>query len=147
MEPVTFSLAADGRGREEALRARFGRFWSTAKGDPFVRSCLARAIHSLGRVWLCCSSRSGASGLRARRIRLRARPLAPRTRPPTTRSHSWSPLRLRSDRQTRSPLSASRVASSSAFVLSACALLLERRRSQTLASNRQPEIPSLQEEG
>jgi hypothetical protein len=33
------------------------------------------------------------------------------------------------------------------LVLSACALLLERRRSQTLASNRQPEIPSLQEEG
>ena len=33
------------------------------------------------------------------------------------------------------------------LVLSACVLLLERRRSQTLASNRQPEIPLLQEEG
>ena len=48
MEPVTFSLAADGRGREKALRARFGRFWSTAKGDPFAR---------------CCSSQSARHGL------------------------------------------------------------------------------------
>ena len=43
MEPVTFSLAADGRGREEALRAHFGRFWSTAKGDPFARCCSSQS--------------------------------------------------------------------------------------------------------
>ncbi len=34
MESKTFPLAADERDREAALRGRFGRFWSTAKGDP-----------------------------------------------------------------------------------------------------------------
>ena len=32
-ESVAFALAADERDREKALRARFGEFWSTAKGD------------------------------------------------------------------------------------------------------------------
>jgi hypothetical protein len=50
MEPVTFSLAADGRGREEALRAHFGRFWSTA-GDPFARSCLALLFLAICAAW------------------------------------------------------------------------------------------------
>jgi hypothetical protein len=51
MEPVTFSLAADGRGREEALRAHFGRVWSTAKGDPFARSCLALLFLAICAAW------------------------------------------------------------------------------------------------
>jgi epsilon-lactone hydrolase len=34
LESVTFPLAADERDREKTLRARFGQFWSTAKGDP-----------------------------------------------------------------------------------------------------------------
>jgi monoterpene epsilon-lactone hydrolase len=34
LESVTFPLAADEADREKALRARFGQFWSTAKGDP-----------------------------------------------------------------------------------------------------------------
>lgn len=41
MEPVIFPLAADDRDREEALRARFRQFWSTANGDPFAVSRLA----------------------------------------------------------------------------------------------------------
>jgi acetyl esterase/lipase len=34
MKSTTFPIAADERDREAALRARFGTFWSTTKGDP-----------------------------------------------------------------------------------------------------------------
>jgi acetyl esterase/lipase len=34
IESARFPIAADERERETALRARFGQFWSTAKGDP-----------------------------------------------------------------------------------------------------------------
>jgi epsilon-lactone hydrolase len=34
MKSTTFPIAADERDREAALRGRFGKFWSTTKGDP-----------------------------------------------------------------------------------------------------------------
>jgi acetyl esterase/lipase len=34
LKSTTFPIAADERDREAALRARFGKFWSTTKGDP-----------------------------------------------------------------------------------------------------------------
>jgi hypothetical protein len=46
LESVTFSLAADELDRKKALRARFGQFWGTGKGDP--RSVYDTFVSSAG---------------------------------------------------------------------------------------------------